>query len=125
MKNAEVMSAPNDATKEAAEQWQAEQAARKAAEEKSLKSEVVQEREPLKIIPKEPQREPLKITKKEDIRTNQQIADMSEFKKWCTDKNIEATKRHAGEYRGEFEKYLENKKKNEAELETTQHKEAA
>ena len=121
MKNAEVMSAPNDATKKAAEQWQAEQAAKKAI----LEAEASQKREPMKIIPKEPQREPLKITKKEDIRTNQQIADMPEFRKWCADKNMEATKRHAGEYREEFEKYLEDKKKNEAEAETTQHKEAA
>ena len=119
MENARIVSEPTKETIAAAEKWQKEQADKKAAQE-SLKSEATQKREPMKII----KREPLKIIKKEDIITNQQLADMPEFQAWCTEKNIEASKRQAGKHREEFEKYLKAKE-SEAEAETVQHKEAA
>jgi len=121
MKNAEIMSAPTDETKKAAEAWQAEQAAREKhrAEEKVAKehAKTVKEVE-AKIAER---KEALKNQK-----TNQEIADMEEFKTWCANNNIEATKRQAGKYRDEFEKYLADKKAAEEKMESTiEHKDAA
>jgi len=95
MEKSKIIMEPTAETKKIAEDWQKKEQKRKNP------ADVFKQRGKTKAEePKETERK----------KTNQEIADMPEFREWCENQKIEPTKRQAGKHREEFENYLRTKK---------------